>query len=546
MRFDEFDFSPGVIEGIKKAGFQDCTRVQELVFQSALDKKNDVTVQSQTGTGKTAAFLLSIFERFERDKEHGHRALIVAPTRELAVQIEQEAELLGSGLPYRTGCFYGGAGYAAQEKKLREGVDIIIGTPGRLIDFSKSGKLRLSDVDTVVIDEADRLFDMGFLPDLRKILRKLGSPEQRQTMLFSATLGLRISELAWEFMREADEIVVNPEGITVKEIQQQLYHVASDQKLPLLLGLLRREEPKNALIFTNTKDMAVRLAKRLRANGFHSEYIMGDLPQKKRLQIIKKIKEGQLDILVATDVAARGLHIDDLEMVFNYDIPEDPENYVHRIGRTARAGKSGKAVTLACEKYVLGLEAVEEFMEMKIPVAWADDELLRSEDKSRHLPHRDRDNRGQKSRSSGSRGDTRGGRRGGSQNGSNKRSDRPASKRPAVPKQRDEKNPRNGRSVDKSRGGAKRPETLAAADPRDKKPNKPSRSQSTTTKGPAPAPKRTQDLEDRLAYYRQKYGEDFQLTDSTQKSKTPSGNTGSGKSRDKSKKKGFLSRLFKG
>src|SRR6056297_626698 len=376
MKFTEFNFSDKVLEGIQKAGFTECMPVQAEVFQHGLNAKQDVTVQSRTGTGITAAFLLTIFELFTRHPEKEHKALIIAPTRELAVQIEQEAKLLGKDLPYKIGSFYGGVGYKDQDRMLKEGVDIIIGTPGRLLDYAQSKKLPLHAVDILVIDEADRLFDMGFLPDLKKMMRQLVKPEQRQTMLFSATLGNRLAQLAWEYMNKAQEIVIDNDRVTVDEITQELYHTSNHEKMQLLLGLLKREEPDNALIFSNTKDMAVKLAKRLTMNGYQAEYIMGDLPQNKRQAIINRIKEGNLEILVATDVAARGLHINDLDLVINYDIPEDPENYVHRIGRTARAGRSGKAVSLACEKYVYGLEAIEKYIGMKIPVVWPEEELL--------------------------------------------------------------------------------------------------------------------------------------------------------------------------
>jgi ATP-dependent RNA helicase RhlB len=277
-----------------------------------------------------------------------------------------------------------------QEQLLKQGVNIMIGTPGRLLDLSSSGKLNLSKTKYLVIDEADRLFDMGFLPDLRKILRKMPPYSKRLTMLFSATLNYRSRELAWEYMNNPFEIEIAPEQITVEKVSQVLYHVSIEEKMSLLLGILNKEQPKNALIFTNTKQAAYVVANRLKANGYNSNYIIGDLPQKRRLGLIEDIKSERVRFLVATNVAARGLHVDDLELVINYDVPEDCEDYVHRIGRTARAGKTGKAITLACEKYAYGLEAIEKFTQQKIPVQWADEELF-AEDKSAgvhfHLQH---------------------------------------------------------------------------------------------------------------------------------------------------------------
>jgi len=491
MKFTECSFSQKVLSGIEEAGFTECTPVQERVFDTAIRQKQDVMVQSETGSGKTAAFLLTIIELFEREKESRHKALILAPTRELAVQIEQEAILLGSHINNRVVCLFGGTGYKEQEKKLAEDPNIIIGTPGRLLDFASSGKVTLKDVDLLVIDEADRMFDMGFLPDLKKILRKTSTSTERQTMLFSATLTTRVTQLAWEFMNEAEEIVINSDSLTVKEINQVLYHVPSEDKIKLLLGILRRETPRSVLIFTNTKDMAVRVATRLSANDFHAEYIMGDLPQRKRLQLIQKIKAGRIDILVATDVAARGLHIDDLEMVINYDIPEDPENYVHRIGRTARAGKSGKAVTLACERFVYGLEPIEELLEIKIPFVHPDEELLAQEDKSAHMKYTP-SRRTPKNALSGRRGPN------------TRRKADTAPKRSAKPRRPAAKSSQ----LDMNTSGPDRIKSRPAL-----KGPKPGKINSPSAKAkPAQRPTRETNIESRLEYYRQKYGEDFKIS----------------------------------
>lgn len=382
MKFSELNLDEKILKGIEKAGFVSCTDVQAETLKHSLTG-TDVLVQSQTGTGKTAAFLVTVYHiLLTREEYKNKKVLILAPTRELVIQIEKEAKLLGSFLDLRIGSFYGGVGYNQQEASLREGVDVMIGTPGRLMDFAGSGKIKFSEVGMLVIDEADRMFDMGFFPDIRKIMKKMAPPSQRISMLFSATLSMRVKNLAWEYMNEPVEINMSGEQITVDKIRQALYHVGSHDKMRLLLGILRQHNPKNVLIFTNTKQGAVRVAACLAGNGYECDYIIGDLPQKKRIKIIENIKAGKLKYLVATDVAARGLHIDDLNMVINYDIPEDYENYVHRIGRTARAGKTGIAVTLACEKFVYGLEAIESYIKMKIPVEWAGDELYAEDNSS--------------------------------------------------------------------------------------------------------------------------------------------------------------------
>jgi ATP-dependent RNA helicase RhlB len=376
MQFKELHLDPRLLRAIAERGYTDLTAVQEQTLARTLEGK-DVAVQSQTGTGKTAAFLITLLEKMlEARPEARKKALIISPTRELAVQIEGEANLLNRHLGFSVGCFYGGVGYASQLGLLKNGVDIIIGTPGRLLDLADSGRLSLKDVGYLVIDEADRLFDMGFLPDLKKIIKKIPERGRRQGMLFSATLN-RISKLiAAEYLLHPVPIEVTPEQLTVDTITQELYHVKSHIKLNLLLGLLQRNAPRSVLIFANMRHHAFRLAKELEANGFRTFHLTGDLPQKDRLRVIHNFMAGKFPILVATDVAARGLHIDDLEMVVNYDVPQDFENYVHRIGRTARAGKGGKAITLASEGTSDHLEAIERFIGMKIPVVPVTDDLF--------------------------------------------------------------------------------------------------------------------------------------------------------------------------
>ena len=376
MNFNELKLESRLLHGIADRGYKEMTAVQEQTLAKTLQGM-DVAVQSQTGTGKTAAFLITLFERMFYDRASKRKkALIIVPTRELAVQIEKEAQLLNRHLGFAIGSFYGGVGYAGQLALLKNGLDIVIGTPGRLLDFSEKGYLKLKDIGILVIDEADRLFDMGFLPDIKKLLQKMPHRKARQSMLFSATLNRVSRKIAAEHMNRPVFIEVTPEKLTVDTIFQELYYVKSHIKMNLMLGILKAQAPQNALIFTNMRHVAFRLSKKLQHNGFRSRHLTGDLPQSQRLKIIEEFMAGKFALLVATDVAARGLHIDNLDMVINYDLPQDRENYVHRIGRTARAGNSGKAISLASEGTADHLEAIESFIGMKIPVQTADIDLF--------------------------------------------------------------------------------------------------------------------------------------------------------------------------
>jgi ATP-dependent RNA helicase RhlB len=367
MQFTELGLDPRLEQAIADRGYTELTPVQERTLAASLHGQ-DVAVQSQTGTGKTAAFLITLFAHLlKHSKSSRRKALIIVPTRELAVQIQGEALLLNRSLGLEIGCFYGGVGYAVQLAQIKAGPDIIIGTPGRLLDLAEKKRLDFKECGFLVIDEADRLFDMGFLPDLRDIVRQMPERTRRQSMLFSATLNKLSQRVAQAYLNDPVFIEVTPEQMTVDTVNQELYKVGSHIKLNLLLGLLERRAPKNVLIFTNMKHTAFLLAKQLQANGHMARFLIGDLPQSERLQIIEDFMAARFPILVATDVASRGLHIDDLEMVVNYDIPEDSENYVHRIGRTARAGATGLAITLASEKTSDRLEAIEKFIGQKIP-----------------------------------------------------------------------------------------------------------------------------------------------------------------------------------
>ena len=374
MNFSNCNLDINLLRGLEEACYIECTPVQEQVIAAGADG-SDLYVQSQTGTGKTAAYLVTLMQRMlSAAPESRHPALILVPTRELAVQVEEEACRLGKYTGLRIASFYGGVGYRQQEEVLKKGVDLIIGTPGRVIDLEKSKTMQLGNIGFLVVDEADRMFDMGFYPDLRSLLAVLPKAEARQTMLFSATLNTWVKNLAWEYTVDAKEITIDADSVTVEEINQKLFHVAADQKISLLLGILHNEKPENAIIFCNTKKTAEIIAKRLRINGYAAEFLIGDLPQPKRLQIIDSFKAGKLACLVATDVAARGIDINDLAMVINYDLPNEAENYVHRIGRTARAGKTGTAYSLCSEQDVYALPDIEKYIEAKIPVIIPGDE----------------------------------------------------------------------------------------------------------------------------------------------------------------------------
>lgn len=375
MAFAELGLSPSVLQGLHEAGFVRCTPIQEKSLPVTLQGK-DIAAQAQTGSGKTAVFLITIFERLLKRQplsSHCH-ALVLAPTRELALQIQADGQMLGRYCPFRFAAIYGGVGYEKQIQALRRGAHIVIATPGRFIDLMKQGHIKTDHVSLLVIDEADRMLDMGFVKDLQYILKRLPPYHRRQSMLFSATLSPRVLEITYPYMNAPVETAVEPERLVVKTVRQELFHVARAEKFPLLLGLLQREKPERVLLFCNTKVQTLRLAERLTANGYVARGITGDLPQSRRVQLLERFKRGQIVLLVATDVASRGLHVEDVTHVINYDVPQDPEEYVHRIGRTARAGKEGKAITLCGEDDVYALENVEKLLGQKIPVVWPEED----------------------------------------------------------------------------------------------------------------------------------------------------------------------------
>ncbi|HEY9544554.1 MAG TPA: DEAD/DEAH box helicase [Solimonas sp.] len=373
VRFIDLPLHPSLQAGLTQLGYSHCTPIQAQALPKALNGE-DLAGQAQTGTGKSAAFLLATMNhllthpRAEGDDPNQPRAFILAPTRELAVQIHNDAMGLGAQSGLRMTVCYGGAGYEQQRSSIEGGVDILIGTPGRLIDYFKQGTYHLKQIEVLVLDEADRMFDLGFIADIRYLIRKMPPAAQRKNYLFSATLSHRVLELAYEHMNNPQKIEIEPDQVTAERVRQELVHVSNDEKLPFLIGLLRGRNPFRSLVFINTKRGAEFVEKGLRLNGFEASVLSGDVSQGQRLRLLEDFKAGKLPVLVATDVAARGLHIPGVDLVVNYDLPQDAEDYVHRIGRTARAGATGDAVSLCCETWVYSLPEIEKYIGSRLPL----------------------------------------------------------------------------------------------------------------------------------------------------------------------------------
>jgi ATP-dependent RNA helicase RhlB len=403
IRFSNLELSDSILRSLKDAGFNHCTPIQRKALPLLLRGK-DIAGQAQTGTGKTATFLLATFQYLINDAEDDDeedqtddaldienpapkavakikkiknpRAIILAPTRELAIQIHKDALQLGKHLNLKMALIYGGTDYQKQLDSLKSNVDIIIGTPGRIIDFYRQNAFTLDNVKVTVMDEADRMFDLGFIKDIRYLLRRMPPPEQRLNMLFSATLSYKVTELAYEHMNNPVLIRIEAEEVTSKAIQQSAFCPSNEQKIPLLVGILNQHKPQRSIIFVNTKRCAERLDDFLNANGYKTAALSGDVPQDKRQRLLSDFQENKITLLIATDVAARGLHIADVSHVFNYDLPQDVEDYVHRIGRTARFGASGVAISFICEEYAYSMPDIEAYIEQKIPVLPITDDLL--------------------------------------------------------------------------------------------------------------------------------------------------------------------------
>jgi ATP-dependent RNA helicase RhlB len=380
-KFADLPLEKSLISGLTSKGFEYCTPIQALSLPITL-KGKDIAGQAQTGTGKTLAFLPAVFhhllthEQPENRRKNQPRAIILAPTRELAIQIHKDAISLANTSKLRLGLAYGGEKVEIQHKKLEKGVDILIGTTGRIIDFVKQGVINLGAIQSVVLDEADRMFDLGFIKDIRYLFRRMPEASQRLNMLFSATLSHKVQELAFEHMNDPEHIQIAPETMTSNNVTEELFYPSNEDKMLLLLSLMEEEWPEKAIVFANTKHTCEKVWGYLAGDGLRAGLLTGDVPQNKRLKILEQFTKGQIDVLVATDVAARGLHIPKVSHVFNFDLPDDCEDYVHRIGRTGRAGEKGLAISLACEKYVFNLPAIEEYIKHPIPVSEYDKDAL--------------------------------------------------------------------------------------------------------------------------------------------------------------------------
>ncbi len=391
-RFSNLELSDSILRGLTEAGFTHCTPIQDRSLPLSLRDK-DIAGQAQTGTGKTATFLLATFQRLindESEKIKNPRAVILAPTRELAIQIHKDALLLGKYLNLKLALIYGGTDYKKQMDTIKSNVDVIIGTPGRIIDFYRQGTFTLDNVQVMVLDEADRMFDLGFIKDIRFLLRRMPPADKRLNMLFSATLSYKVTELAYEHMNQPVLIKIETEEVTSKAIRQSAFCPSNEQKIPLLLGVLKKYAPQRSIIFVNTKRCAERLNDYLNANGFVTAVLSGDVPQEKRQRLLSDFQENKIRLMIATDVAARGLHIADVSHVINYDLPQEVEDYVHRIGRTARFGASGEAISFICEEYAYSMPDIETYIGQKVPIQPITADLLPEVVKPERKPRPDK------------------------------------------------------------------------------------------------------------------------------------------------------------
>lgn len=379
VRLDGFDLDERLLRGIRDAGFEYCTPIQAKTLPLALAGR-DVAGQARTGTGKTAAYLLTAFNCLlgPRGGSPGPnpRAIAIAPTRELAIQIHRDAEQIGRHTGLRLALAYGGVDYEKQRSSIAAGCDVLIGTPGRLIDYFKQRVFHLGQIRVAVLDEADRMFDLGFIKDVRFLFRRMPPVADRQCLMFSATFPLKVTELAYEHMNNAELIRFDDEQVVTERVTQRVYYPANRDKPALLVNILREIKDGHVMVFVNTRRAADLVGRTLRGNAMDAEVLAGNVPQKRRQHLMDKFRSGQLPILVATDVAARGLHIPGVSHVINYDLPQEAADYVHRIGRTARLGKTGDAISFACEDYAFHLPDIEEFIGAAIPVVEHDPEQL--------------------------------------------------------------------------------------------------------------------------------------------------------------------------
>ena len=393
-RFHDFNLPDPLMHAIFDLGFEYCTPIQAEILPSTLSGK-DASGRAQTGTGKTAAFLITVIDRLlkqpiETSRPVGKpRVLVLAPTRELVLQITAEARELAKYCPCNIMAVFGGMDYVKQRRQLLAGtIDIVIATPGRLLDFQRRRDIHLGGVEVLIIDEADRMLDMGFIPDVRKIIHSTPPKSKRQTLLFSATLTQQITRLAAQWTRDSVTVEIEPEQVAVKSVEQIVYIVTLEEKFALLFNIIDRQQLDRVLVFCNRKDEVRRLAEMLTRYGINCAELSGDIRQKKRIRRLEDFKAGKIRVLVATDVAGRGIHIEGMDHVINFTLPHDPENYVHRIGRTGRAGATGTSVSFADEQESFYIPAIEEFIQRKLSCIEPDESWLTLPESVSHKPRR--------------------------------------------------------------------------------------------------------------------------------------------------------------
>ncbi len=381
IRFHDLDLHPRLMHSIFALGWQYATPIQGEILPGTL-KGKDMAGRAQTGTGKTAAFLISVINHclnnpLPKQSHACPRALIIAPTRELAMQIAEDSAGLNRYTGLRTVVLYGGMDYNKQQRELEDDqIDIVVATPGRLLDFASKNIVQLRHTEIMVIDEADRMLDMGFIPDVRRIIYKTPDKEKRQTVLFSATLTDEVMRLAAAWMVDPERIDIEPEQVAVDTVDQKVFIVTDKEKFPLLYNIIKNDNPDRIIIFANRRDQTERLQDELDRYSIKCEMLSGAVTQKKRMRILDDFKTGKVKVLVATDVAGRGIHVDGISHVVNFNIPENPDDYVHRIGRTGRAGSTGKSITFACEMESFELPKIEELLGMELKCSMAPEELL--------------------------------------------------------------------------------------------------------------------------------------------------------------------------
>lgn len=393
ISFYSLGLSNPVLHGIHDLGFVSCTDIQSATLPEAL-KLRDIAGKAQTGTGKTAAFLISVFDYFvknplEEPYSGTPRCLIIAPTRELAVQIGKDAAELGKYCDAKVLTVFGGMDYKKQASAFEERVDILVATPGRLLDYARQRIVKLNKVEILVIDEADRMLDMGFIPDVRRIIGHLPHSDKRITQLYSATLSDAVMNLARIWMKKDYHIVeIDPETVVSDDVEQVVYMVTANQKIPIILWYLKNEEVKRLMIFSNRRDETKIISDELYKRGIDLELLTGDVPQKKRMKILERFRSGDLKVVVATDVAGRGIHVDNVSHVVNYELPYEPEDYVHRVGRTGRAGVQGRAISFACENSAFELPSIEEYIGHSLKCTTPEPDMLQEYEVVRELPER--------------------------------------------------------------------------------------------------------------------------------------------------------------